>query len=46
MAAIFFQMVDGNNGPAYTFTWPSIGLKCKLVFCAFDYNKDGVANLL
>ena len=39
------ETVNGKNDPSYTLTQPNIGLKRKLVFRAFEGNKDGVTNL-
>ena len=35
------ETVDGKNDLTYTLTRPNIGSKCKLVFRAFEGNKDG-----
>ena len=39
------ETVDGKKNSSYTFIRPSIGLKCKLLFHAFEGSRDGVTNL-
>ena len=39
------ETVDEKNDPSYALTQPNNGLKRKLVFRAFEGNKDGATNL-